>query len=64
MGFGVSLFTRSLKGNYEFKIFDFEGNTYEKISDSIVVMVMAAGLVYLTMAFCAVIMQKYTDRFI
>lgn len=58
LGFGMSLFIKSLKGTYDFKIFAFSGSTYDKVSDSIVVLVIVAGLVYLSYVFVSVIAEK------
>lgn len=47
IGFGVSLMIQSINGPYPYKIFDFEGTAYDKISDSIVMTVICGGLIYL-----------------
>ena len=58
IGFGVSLFIQSLDGEYEFLIFDFKGSTYDKISDSIILLVMAGVFVYLATIFIIVIKKE------
>jgi sodium/potassium/calcium exchanger 6 len=47
LGFSVSLVIQSINGEYEYKIFDFVGDTYDKISDAIVMIVIFAGLFFL-----------------
>lgn len=58
IGFGVSLLVKSLNGSFDYLIFDFKGNAYEKISDSIVIMVIASTLLYLIYIFVTVIKQR------
>lgn len=58
LGFGVSLMLQSINGSYEYKIFDFEGTAYDKISDAIVMSVIVAGLVYLVFALIVSIRNK------
>lgn len=49
---------QSINGPYEYKIFDFEGTTYNKISDAIVMSVIIGGLAYLICAFIVSIRNK------
>lgn len=49
---------QSINGSYEYKIFDFEGTAYDKISDAIVMSVIVAGLVYLVFALIVSIRNK------
>lgn len=49
---------QSIDGEYEYKIFDFGGTTYDKISDSMVMLVIFAGLIYLIYKLVTVIIQK------
>lgn len=58
LGFGISLFMKSLKGAYEYRIFKFGGDKYDIISDSIVVVVIIAGLVYLCWTFFRVFSKR------
>lgn len=58
LGFGVSLMIQSINGEYEYKIFDFKGTTYDKISDAIVMSVIVSGLVYLIIAVVITIKNK------
>jgi Ca2+/Na+ antiporter len=58
LGFGVSLMAQSIDGPYEYKIFDFKGTTYDKISDAIVMCVIFGGLFYLIFVFVTAIKEK------
>ena len=58
LGFGVSLFIQSMSGEYEYKIFDFQGSTYDKVSDSIVMVVIVGSLVYLIYVLITAIKNK------
>ncbi len=58
LGFGVSLIIQSINGEYEYKIFDFQGTTYDKISDAIVMSVIFGGLFYLIYVLVMAIREK------
>lgn len=58
LGFGVSLTIQSIGGTYEYKIFDFVGDTYDKISDAIVMCVIFGGLFYLIYMLVVAIKNK------
>lgn len=58
LGFGVSLMIQSIDGEYDYSIFDFEGTTYDKISDAIVMFVIAAGLIYLILLLIIALKNK------
>lgn len=58
LGFGVSLFIQSINGEYEYRIFDFEGQAYDKISDAIVMSVIVGGLLYLIFVLIIAIKNK------
>lgn len=45
-------------GEYEYKIFDFQGTTYDKISDTIVMSVIFGGLLYLIFVLVIAIKNK------
>jgi Ca2+/Na+ antiporter len=47
LGFGVSLFIQSLDGEYEYNVFDFKGEAFDKISDSIVLLAIAGTMLYI-----------------
>lgn len=58
LGFGVSLVIQSLDGEYDYDLFDFEGTTYDKISDAIVIFVVGAGLIYLMLLLIVALKNK------
>lgn len=59
VGFGITLTVQSLaNGTYEFNIFKFEGDsTYVIISDSIILLVIGCGFLYLIYTFYRVLTQ-------
>ena len=58
IGFGFSLFIHSSKGEYEFEIFNISGGIFDILSDSIIVLVICAGFIYLIYVFVIVIKTK------
>lgn len=58
LGFGVSLIIQSINGEYDYIIFDFEGTTYDKLSDGIVVTVILSGIIYLVFLLIVTIMKR------
>jgi sodium/potassium/calcium exchanger 6 len=64
LGFSVSLVIQCINhgGEYEYKIFDFVGDAYDKISDGIVVSVIASGLIYLVAVLIVVQVTKVLGR--
>lgn len=58
LGFGISLFIKSLNGEYEYKIFDFGGSTYHIISDAIVMSVIIEGLIFLIFMLALTVITK------
>ena len=55
IGFGFALVIQSLDGEYDFQIFKIEGSTFEILSDSIIVLVICAGIIYLIMVLVIVL---------
>jgi hypothetical protein len=58
MGFGITCTINSFSGEYDFTIFDFEGETYDKISDSIVMSVIAMAIIYMVWIFIRILGNK------
>lgn len=55
LGFGISSVLNSIDGEYDFVIFDLVGSTFDKLSDVIVISVIALSCVYMIWIFIAVI---------
>lgn len=58
IGFGFALFIQSSKGEYEFEIFYISGGIFEVLSDSIIILVICAGFIYLIYLFIIVIKTR------
>ena len=58
IGFGFSLLIQSSSGEYPFEIFNISGGAFEILSDSIIVLVICAGFLYLIYVFFVVIKTK------
>ena len=54
IGFAGSFLIQSLDGEFEFVIFAFQGNTFDVLSDSIVIVVLVSGLALLLAIFVIV----------
>jgi len=58
LGFGVSCFINSLKGEYDFVIFDLIGSTFDKMSDVIVIAVIGLACLYMLYLFMITIRKR------
>ncbi len=59
MGFGISCVMRSIDGDYPFEIFVLDDNTYQRISDVIVIVVIGLTFAYMVILFVLVAMRRY-----
>jgi Ca2+/Na+ antiporter len=58
-GFGVALTIKSLsKGEYNFQIFSIQGDTYDKWSDFIVIVVISMSFIYMVGMIVVVLLKK------
>lgn len=61
IGFGVSLIVNSLQlGEYPFKILQMEGDTYDRLSEVIVIVVIGLALLYMVLLMVILVVRGYT----
>ena len=59
LGFGISCTMQSIDGEYDFVIFDFSGDTFAKLSDSIVVSIIVMAIIYMVWIFFRILHSTY-----
>lgn len=47
LGFGVTSILNSLSGEYDFDLFNIQGSSFDRISDSIVLIVISMTVLYM-----------------
>ena len=59
IGFGIAIILNSLDGEYDFDIFQITGDTYDILSDLIVIIVITLAFIYMVGMLVIVLMKRY-----
>lgn len=58
LGFGVTSILNSLSGEYDFDLFNIQGSNFDRISDSIVLVVISMTVIYMIWIAVKILQKK------